>query len=99
MSGPDPADVLVARAADRLALIDMRDDAEAALALCKELHQHRADVHVALRCDNNPPDVQQRRPMPAKFPGRCASCAGGIGVGEPIFYDAEARKAVHAGCA
>lgn len=93
---PDPADVLVARASDRLALIWQRNDAEAALQLCKELHEHSKDVRIALRCDNNPPEA--RRSMPAKFPGRCATCAGGIRVGEPIYFDAESRKAVHERC-
>lgn len=98
MSRPDPADVLVAGAADRLALIDMRGDAEAALALCRELHDLRADVVVSLR-HSAPLAPRVRQTMPARFPGRCAKCAGGIRVGEAIFFDHESRTATHAGCA
>jgi hypothetical protein len=99
VSKPDPADVLVARAADRLALIDMQNDAAAALALCKELHDRRADVQICLRYDAAPSAPSVRRTMPARFPGRCTKCAGGIQVGEAIFVDYEARNAVHARCA
>lgn len=99
MSSLDPADVLVARAADRIAVIAMRGDAAAALDLCRQLHDLRADVVVSLRCDNNPPDARARTPMPARFAGRCAACATAIGVGTPIYYDSDTRKAVHARCA
>jgi hypothetical protein len=98
MSRPDPADVIVARAADRLALIALQKNAIMALEFCEQLHELRADVRVSLRCDNNAPEPRAQSPMPAKFPGRCAACAAGIRVGEPIFYDSEAKKAVHARC-
>lgn len=90
--------MLVARAADRLALIHMRGDAEAALVFCRELHDLRADVTVTLRY-HAPPAPSVRQTMPARFPGRCAKCALGIQVGEAIFFDHETRTATHARCA
>lgn len=99
MSAPASADVLIARVPDLLALIWLKNDSAAALDLCRLLHDLRADVVIKLRCDNNPPESRSRSPMPAKFPGRCAACATGIRVGEPIFFDTETRKAVHSRCA
>lgn len=98
MSKPDPSDVLVARSADRIAVIAMRGDAEAALQLVKELHDHAGEVKVALRTDNTPPEPRRKTAMPARFPGRCAHCATAIRVGEPIIFDSEARQAVHERC-
>jgi hypothetical protein len=100
VSKPAAADVLVARSADRISLITMRGDAAAALELVRELHEHRSDVRVALRCDNNPVAVERKRtPMAAKWGGRCTACATAIHAGEPIYYDSESRRAVHARCA
>lgn len=99
MSRPDSADVLVARAPDLLALIWMKNDSAAALDLCRLLHDLRTDVVISLRRDTDDRVEPRGRPMPAKFPGRCATCAAAIGVGDPIYYDAESRKAVHARCA
>jgi hypothetical protein len=101
VSAPDAADALVAGSADRIALIVMREDAAGALELCRALHEHRADVHVALRgggTGNGATPAPRGRPMPAKFPGRCAACNGPINIGTPITYDAESRKATHMRC-
>lgn len=86
----------MARSADRVALIAMRGDAAAALELVKDLHEHRADVRIALRCDNNAPEPRRATPMPAKYPGRCSVCATAITVGMPIYYDA--GKVTHTRC-
>jgi hypothetical protein len=96
---PDASSVLVARAPDRLAVIVLREDAAAALELCKELHDLRGEVIIAPRHDTGGDVERQARPMQAKFPGRCAACATAIRVGEPIYYDAESRRAVHSRCA
>ncbi len=102
MSKPDPADVLVASASDRIALAVMRSDAAAALELVRELHDLRSDVTIALRTEARggaPSPVPARgRPMPAKYVGRCARCNGPINVGTPIYYDRATRETSHARC-
>lgn len=105
---PDPADVMVCRIWDRLALIVSHEDAPAALELARELYMMEGRVQLSPIVDDprfsprgentrgkNSTSVLTGIPIEARYPSRCATCGGSIAVHETCIYDRAAKKVAH----
>jgi len=106
MSGPLPEDVMCAKFWRTVAATAALHDAEGALEFVKELAPLEGKLSISIVPNGRSIEEQSSapasnfrgRPMPAKFAGRCAVCAGTIKIGADILYSAELRRAAHIQC-
>ena len=87
---------------DRAALAVSQADAEAAMAVCRDLAACRADYTLTFRSDGGgqrPNDgTFTGRRIVAKFAGPCAVCRRPVEVGATVLFDPDSRRVAHAGC-
>jgi hypothetical protein len=101
---PLPEDVFINNAFHRAAIAIRTNDREAAFDLVNDLHLLEGKVFLTIV-----PGARERearaaaagfvgRPIDSRFPGTCEVCRKPFGIGAPILYNADLRRAAHHAC-